>query len=1433
MGVESGNGIAIRAGRRWVFSLAALTAFVATTAGDAAQVDYEYDELGRLKTVIYDDGKQTDYGLDASGNRTLVKTWNAPPASVINDAVVWNSSGNFNVTWTAPTTSVAITRYELFQALNDGAFSTTPLTNSLVMTYAASGRSEGRYTFRVRACNVDGCGRYATWVNPVNVDLTAPTQIPYVYATDILSRSAVISWNAASDNFELERYEYRFVPSTTWISNSLSQVVNATTLTPQTQYTVEVRARDRAGNNSALNSTTFTTLTLVPNAPTNLMSNHAANCAWNASWDTVPGATSYTLRETNGTETSAPTNTRSVSCPLNDPEANKPIWVRACNQNGCSSRSYFGNVDLTPPTTPGVLNIQAVTHNSANVTWPASTDNVLVTGYFWRLNGNPTWTMANGPSVNLTGLTLLTAYTMEVYAFDAIGNPSPIRTGNFTTLDETDSTPPTQPGTVTISNIRPTEVTVAWLAATDNIGVTGYRYKATIQQTWVNVTGLTGDLGGLSSSTPYTVEVQARDQMGNWSPSRNSSQFTTSVGIPPAPTGLAYNHAANCAWNVSWTASANATYYLVRDTVGNEFSTPNTFGSVSCPLNDPEAIKPRYVRACNSSGCSNNAEFGAATIDQQPPTQPGTISFPSITAATATATWGISTDNVGVTSYEYQLGSNSWVNIGLSTTANLTSLTGSTTYTLNVLARDLAGNPSPVRTATFTTTDTTAPTQPGAVWFTSVAATTATANWGASTDNIGVTGYEYRIRSTDAWTPIPVSTSVSLTGLSGSTSYAFEVRARDLIGNFSTPRGATLATLDVTAPTQPASASISLITAFTARANWGVSTDELSFAGYDYRLNGQSWVQLGNVTQLDLTGLTDNTDYTFEVRGRDTAGNLGLGRVASPAPFRTLDGTAPTQPGAASIANVTGTTATASWDQSTDNVAVTSYEYRLNGAASWTNAGNVLTTPLTGLTDATTYTFEVRARDAIGFTSTPRAAPAFTTPDITSPTTPGAMTITPAVYSVSFNWGASTDNVGIFGYDYKLSTAPSWSNMGPATGGSIASLSSQTGYTIELRARDAAGNVSTVRSQSFTTLVAPPLAPGGLSYTHVADCAWSASWNSVSGATSYLVRDTNGTETPTTALSSTVSCPVGNPQANKPLWVKACNSGGCSTEASFGSSGGDGIPPTQPGVLSFTNLLPSSVTVQWGLSTDNVGVTGYQYSLDNQAWVTIANVLSVNLSGLQDNRLYPISIRAIDAAGLSSTPRSGSFTTPLGPDIIAPTIPGTITTTTIGATLVQFNWGAATDAVGVTQYDYRVTSSPNWSSVGGGTLNATISTLTPSTPYTLEVRARDAAGNTGPARQSAQFTTQAGVPGLPQWPTKNLQADCSWRAEWYQAASGTVTYFEWRQTNGTQETVPVNASTSYPIQRSASCEQGNPSSNMPQWVRACNTAGCGQQAVFP
>jgi YD repeat-containing protein len=44
-----------------------------------AGVTYAYDNLGRLSTAAYDNGKQITYNYDPAGNRTQIATANAAP----------------------------------------------------------------------------------------------------------------------------------------------------------------------------------------------------------------------------------------------------------------------------------------------------------------------------------------------------------------------------------------------------------------------------------------------------------------------------------------------------------------------------------------------------------------------------------------------------------------------------------------------------------------------------------------------------------------------------------------------------------------------------------------------------------------------------------------------------------------------------------------------------------------------------------------------------------------------------------------------------------------------------------------------------------------------------------------------------------------------------------------------------------------------------------------------------------------------------------------------------------------------------------------------------------------------------------------------------------------------------------------------------------
>jgi mannan endo-1,4-beta-mannosidase len=98
--------------------------------------------------------------------------------------------------------------------------------------------------------------------------------------------------------------------------------------------------------------------------------------------------------------------------------------------------------------------------------------------------------------------------------------------------------------------------------------------------------------------------------------------------------------------------------------------------------------------------------------------------------------------------------------------------------------------------------DTQAPTTPGAPTASAVTATSAALTWTASTDNVGVAGYDVVRVSGGTETKVASSTgnSVTVSGLMAETTYSFAVYARDAAGN----RSARSATVNVTTDDTPA-----------------------------------------------------------------------------------------------------------------------------------------------------------------------------------------------------------------------------------------------------------------------------------------------------------------------------------------------------------------------------------------------------------------------------------------------------------------------------------------------------------------------------------------------------------------------------------------------------------------------------------------------------
>src|SRR5204863_132781 len=278
------------------------------------------------------------------------------------------------------------------------------------------------------------------------------------------------------------------------------------------------------------------------------------------------------------------------------------------------------------------------------------------------------------------------------------------------------------------------------------------------------------------------------------------------------------------------------------------------------------------------------------------------------------------------------------------------------------------------------TTDTTAPTAPTGLAPTVVSGTQINLSWTASTDNVGVTGYQVeRCQgagcSTFTQIGTPTTTTFNDTGLTAGTSYSYRVRATDAAANLSGYSNvASATTTDTTAPTAPTGLTPTVVSGTQINLSWTASTDNVGVTGYMVeRCQGagcSTFTQIGTptATTYNDTGLTSATSYSYRVRATDAAANLsGYSSVASAA---TTDTTAPTAPTGLAPTVVSGTQINLSWTASTDNVGVTQYLVERCPAVSCTytqigtSAG--VTFNNTGLAPNTSYKYRVRATDASG-----------------------------------------------------------------------------------------------------------------------------------------------------------------------------------------------------------------------------------------------------------------------------------------------------------------------------------------------------------------------------------------------------------------------------------------------------------------------------------
>ncbi|MCZ2111087.1 MAG: Ig-like domain repeat protein, partial [Dehalococcoidia bacterium] len=283
-----------------------------------------------------------------------------------------------------------------------------------------------------------------------------------------------------------------------------------------------------------------------------------------------------------------------------------------------------------------------------------------------------------------------------------------------------------------------------------------------------------------------------------------------------------------------------------------------------------------YDAAGNTSARTSIQAATAACPDTQPPTAPTGLNKSFVAETSFTLSWNASSDDSAVAGYGVYAAGLKVAQTG-STSYAFTGLSCGTQYTVGVDAYDPAGNRSAVSSFVASTApcpDTTAPSAPTGLTTGSVGQTSIGLSWAASTDNVGVTGYDV-IRNGSTIATV-TGTGTTFTGLSCGTSYTLGVKAFDAAGNRSALASTSVSTSacsDSTPPSTPTGLATSNVAQTSLTLSWAASTDNVGVTGYRLYQGGRQ-VGTATGTSYGFSGLACGTGYTLGVAAVDAAGNV-------------------------------------------------------------------------------------------------------------------------------------------------------------------------------------------------------------------------------------------------------------------------------------------------------------------------------------------------------------------------------------------------------------------------------------------------------------------------------------------------------------------------------------------------------------------------------
>ncbi|MFD1736104.1 fibronectin type III domain-containing protein [Bacillus salitolerans] len=273
------------------------------------------------------------------------------------------------------------------------------IMNSNSTSFSDLGLTGGtNYTYEVAAENATGVGEYSS----LNV-LTLPSQVTGLTHSNVTQTTADLSWNGvpSATNYIVEVGGIQ-----AYSGSSTSTTLNG--LTEGSIQNIEVYAENASGSGTPA-TTSFLT---IPADVTGLTVSSIEESTSTISWDSMPGASQYEISVNGTTQTVGGTSLNVTGL---TGAQNYTVDVRAGNGSGFSG--ITSSTFLTKPYQPNNVAMTSHSETTLDITWDSIP---TVTDYIVELEGLDVATVQSN-NASLTGLTAGTGYNITVRAVNPTG----------------------------------------------------------------------------------------------------------------------------------------------------------------------------------------------------------------------------------------------------------------------------------------------------------------------------------------------------------------------------------------------------------------------------------------------------------------------------------------------------------------------------------------------------------------------------------------------------------------------------------------------------------------------------------------------------------------------------------------------------------------------------------------------------------------------------------------------------------------------------------------------------------------------------------------------------------------------------------------------------------------------------------------------------